>query len=197
MPGVMLARAIAQGAGTVVLDEPNAHLDIADQQSVLRMLRQRMRERSMCIVASIHDLNLASIFCDSLMAICHAVWRAEVAIGAMASMSPGATRAHSRTCIPPRDPPMTRRIRLTARCRSNPRGKATMSRMGSCGTGAGRAGGAWRGGECVCTARWGAGCAGAWAVSTRHAHGPGRQIVVTAPPPTVPTPRYEWTCVAI
>lgn len=69
MQRVMIARAIAQGARTVVLDEPNAHLDIAHQQSVLRMLRQRVREQSMCIVASIHDLNLASIFCDSILAM--------------------------------------------------------------------------------------------------------------------------------
>jgi iron complex transport system ATP-binding protein len=69
MQRVMIARAIAQGARTIILDEPNSHLDIAHQQGVLRTLRRRMRERSLAIIASIHDLNLASIFCDSLMAM--------------------------------------------------------------------------------------------------------------------------------
>jgi iron complex transport system ATP-binding protein len=64
---VMIAKALAQGAGTIVLDEPNTHLDISHQQVVLATLRQRLRDRSLAIIASIHDLNLASIFCDSLV----------------------------------------------------------------------------------------------------------------------------------
>jgi iron complex transport system ATP-binding protein len=69
MQRVMIARAIAQGARTIVLDEPNSHLDIAHQQSVLMKLRQRMQQQALAVIVSIHDLNLASMFCDSLMAM--------------------------------------------------------------------------------------------------------------------------------
>jgi len=65
----LIARALAQGATTIVLDEPSAHLDIGHQQSIFEMLRDRMRARRLCVIASIHDLNLASSFCDSLVLI--------------------------------------------------------------------------------------------------------------------------------
>lgn len=65
----LIARALAQGAKTIVLDEPSAHLDIAHQQSIFAMLRRRMRTQRLCVIASIHDLNLASNFCDSLALI--------------------------------------------------------------------------------------------------------------------------------
>jgi len=64
---VMIARALAQRTGTLLLDEPNAHLDIAHQQKVLHIIRRECRGRMMAVVASIHDLNLASIFCDTIV----------------------------------------------------------------------------------------------------------------------------------
>jgi iron complex transport system ATP-binding protein len=63
---VMLARALAQGACTLLLDEPNAHLDIAHQQKVLAIIRRAARSRGIAVAASIHDLNLAAIFCDRI-----------------------------------------------------------------------------------------------------------------------------------
>ncbi|MDB5036328.1 MAG: iron-hydroxamate transporter ATP-binding subunit [Chlorobi bacterium] len=66
---VMLARALAQDAGTLLLDEPNSHLDIAHQQSVLATIREQVKQRSICAIASIHDLNLASMFCDRIIAM--------------------------------------------------------------------------------------------------------------------------------
>jgi iron complex transport system ATP-binding protein len=66
---VMIAKAVAQGTGTVVLDEPNTHLDISHQQAVLEILRQRAISHSVGIIASIHDLNLAAMFCDSIVVV--------------------------------------------------------------------------------------------------------------------------------
>lgn len=63
---VMIASALAQQTEVLVLDEPTTHLDITHQQSVLKTLRQVMEDRGLTILASIHDLNLASIYCDSL-----------------------------------------------------------------------------------------------------------------------------------
>ncbi len=66
---VLIAKALAQETEVVVLDEPNAHLDPAHQESVLSVIRNRVDERGICAVASIHDLNLASGFCDRLVLI--------------------------------------------------------------------------------------------------------------------------------
>lgn len=66
---VMIAKALAQETGNLMLDEPNSHLDIAHQQSVLATVRRMTRERGICVVASIHDLNLASICSDRIVAM--------------------------------------------------------------------------------------------------------------------------------
>lgn len=63
---VMIARALAQDTAVLLLDEPQSHLDIAHQYSVLRTLRDYTRNRGLTVVASLHDLNLASLFCDYL-----------------------------------------------------------------------------------------------------------------------------------
>ncbi len=64
---VMIAKALCQGTGTLVLDEPSAHLDIAHMERVFIMLRREARRRRMAVVASIHDLNLASAYSDSIV----------------------------------------------------------------------------------------------------------------------------------
>lgn len=64
---VMIAAALAQQTEVLVLDEPTTHLDIAHQQNVLITLRQVAEQRGITVLASIHDLNLASIYCNSLI----------------------------------------------------------------------------------------------------------------------------------
>jgi len=66
---VMIAMALAQGADHLLLDEPTTHLDVAHQQSVLRRLAQLAPERGISILASLHDLNLASIYSDRIVAM--------------------------------------------------------------------------------------------------------------------------------
>lgn len=66
---VMIARALAQSDRNIVLDEPTSHLDIAHQQSVLDGLRSRTRSRGTTVVATMHDLNLAAMYCDRLAAL--------------------------------------------------------------------------------------------------------------------------------
>ncbi|MFE4467943.1 ABC transporter ATP-binding protein [Leifsonia sp. NPDC056824] len=62
---VRIARAIAQEPQLLLLDEPTNHLDIRSQQSFLGGLGSL---NTTCIVA-LHDLNLASAFCDFLILI--------------------------------------------------------------------------------------------------------------------------------
>ncbi|MFD8934493.1 ABC transporter ATP-binding protein [Streptomyces sp. NPDC059578] len=59
---VLIARALAQHAGTMVLDEPTNHLDLRHQLDVLRLVRQL----GVTTVVALHDLNLAAAFCDRL-----------------------------------------------------------------------------------------------------------------------------------
>jgi iron complex transport system ATP-binding protein len=63
---VLLARALAQDAPIILLDEPTAHLDIAHQAGTLELLAELHRE-GRTILAVLHDLNLASLYCPRLV----------------------------------------------------------------------------------------------------------------------------------
>jgi iron complex transport system ATP-binding protein len=65
---VLLARAFAQQTPTLVLDEPNASLDLRHAFDLLQLVRQRVREGAAAI-AALHDLGLAARFCDRLIAL--------------------------------------------------------------------------------------------------------------------------------
>ena len=65
----MIAKALAQQTDILLLDEPNSHLDIAHQQRMFDIVRGLTRSRGFCVIASIHDLNLASIFSDRIVAM--------------------------------------------------------------------------------------------------------------------------------
>jgi iron complex transport system ATP-binding protein len=60
----LLARALAQNAGILLLDEPGAHLDLRHQIELFDLLRRLACEREVAVVLSLHDLNLASLFAD-------------------------------------------------------------------------------------------------------------------------------------
>ncbi len=70
---VLLARALAQRAPVLLLDEPTAHLDLAHQVELLETVR-RLADRKpdpVAVVAALHDLNQAAEFCDKLVLLCH------------------------------------------------------------------------------------------------------------------------------
>ncbi|WP_233078334.1 ABC transporter ATP-binding protein [Rheinheimera soli] len=60
---VLLARAVMQKPLLLLLDEPTNHLDLYYQHQVLRIAKAL----SITVIASIHDLNLASRYCDRLL----------------------------------------------------------------------------------------------------------------------------------
>jgi iron complex transport system ATP-binding protein len=63
---VLIARALAQEPDVILLDEPSAHLDIAHQVDVVRLLRSLNRERGLTVVSVSHDLNLAASSSDRI-----------------------------------------------------------------------------------------------------------------------------------
>lgn len=58
----LIARALAQQTALLVLDEPTNHLDIKYQLQLMETVKQL----GCTVVAAIHDLNLAAMYCDRL-----------------------------------------------------------------------------------------------------------------------------------
>lgn len=56
---VVLARALAQRAPVLLLDEPTSELDIGHQQQVLELVEQLRSEMDLTVLSTMHDLTLA------------------------------------------------------------------------------------------------------------------------------------------
>ena len=61
---VLMARAIAQRAHVLLLDEPTSNLDIRYQIDVMDTVTDIMNTRGVSVCAIIHDLDLAMKYCD-------------------------------------------------------------------------------------------------------------------------------------
>jgi len=66
---VYIAAALAQGAETLLLDEPTTFLDYRHQADVARLLREANRQRGVTVVAVTHDLNHAALEADRVVAL--------------------------------------------------------------------------------------------------------------------------------
>lgn len=73
---VFVAQALAQRTEVLLLDEPTNHLDIAHQRQLLDMVRKEAIENDLTVVTVLHDMNLASIYCDELLLMEEGVVRA-------------------------------------------------------------------------------------------------------------------------
>jgi iron complex transport system ATP-binding protein len=66
---VHIARALAQEPKFLLLDEPTNHLDIRHQLGLLELVRTL----PVTVVAALHDLNHAALFCDRIAVMNHGV----------------------------------------------------------------------------------------------------------------------------
>ena len=60
-----VARALAQRTPCLILDEPTNHLDIKYQLQLMDLVRSLDRT----VIAAVHDLNIAAMYCDRLYAV--------------------------------------------------------------------------------------------------------------------------------
>ena len=63
----LLARALAQEAKILLLDEPTSALDLNNAVEFMKILKNISMKKNISVIIIIHDLNLASLFCDSLI----------------------------------------------------------------------------------------------------------------------------------
>jgi iron complex transport system ATP-binding protein len=65
----VLAMALAQEAGVLLLDEPTVHLDPAHQVATLALVRELVIRRQLVAAAVLHDLNLAAAMTSRLVVV--------------------------------------------------------------------------------------------------------------------------------
>ena len=66
---VLLARAIAQDAPVLLLDEPTANLDLHHAIETMRLVRELVDDEGTAALAAIHDLELAARVCDRILVL--------------------------------------------------------------------------------------------------------------------------------
>lgn len=62
-----IARALVQQPEILLLDEPNAHLDIQHQISIFNILSKLKEQEGLTIITVSHDLNLAGYYSDKIV----------------------------------------------------------------------------------------------------------------------------------
>ncbi len=65
---VLIAKALAQEAKVLLIDEPVAHLDLGYQMEIMEMLKSLARD-GVTIIVAMHELNLAVKYCDKLIVL--------------------------------------------------------------------------------------------------------------------------------
>jgi len=65
----VLARALAQEAPVLIMDEPTTSLDLGHSQMVLELADELRREQGLCVLCALHDLTLAAQFSSELLVL--------------------------------------------------------------------------------------------------------------------------------
>jgi iron complex transport system ATP-binding protein len=64
---VLIARALFQKAGILLLDEPTSHLDFKRQYTIMELIKKITRDKKLTTLITLHDPNTAGRYCDRLI----------------------------------------------------------------------------------------------------------------------------------
>ena len=64
---VVFARALAQAAPVLILDEPTSNMDIQYALKILNIVAGRREKKQGTVIAAMHNLNLTAAYCDRLV----------------------------------------------------------------------------------------------------------------------------------
>ena len=64
---LLIARALAQAAPILLLDEPTSHLDLQYQFGLLDLVRELAKKDGLSILLALHDLNLVARYTDQVI----------------------------------------------------------------------------------------------------------------------------------
>lgn len=68
---ILIAMALAREPHLLLADEPTTGLDVVTQETILGLLKEMQRKRSMSTMLITHDLGLASRYCDRICVMQH------------------------------------------------------------------------------------------------------------------------------
>ena len=66
---VLLARALIQETEVILLDEPTSALDLNHAVEIMQRIKKMILKNNITVVAVLHDLNLAAMFCDEIVMV--------------------------------------------------------------------------------------------------------------------------------
>jgi iron complex transport system ATP-binding protein len=72
---VLIARALAQSAQVLLLDEPTLHLDLNFQLQILSALKRLCVQDGITVITVLHDINLVSLFADKALLLSAGILR--------------------------------------------------------------------------------------------------------------------------
>jgi ABC-type cobalamin/Fe3+-siderophores transport system ATPase subunit len=78
---LLLARALAQNAPLLMLDEPSAHLDLRYQIELLDLIRRLVDELNLGVLVALHDLNLVARIADQVVLLVNGKLKAAGSVG--------------------------------------------------------------------------------------------------------------------
>ena len=65
----LIARALAQQASLIIMDEPTANLDYGNQLRILMRIKELIRSESITVIQSTHNPEHAFLFADRVLAL--------------------------------------------------------------------------------------------------------------------------------
>ena len=66
---VLIARALMQDTGYLIMDEPTSHLDFKNKNLLMREIKKLTRNSSTGVIMALHDPNLAMKYCDRVIIV--------------------------------------------------------------------------------------------------------------------------------